>query len=59
MTNEIRTNLKDYYKFVKKCIICHLEYGSDVKREEVKDTCPVCIGKLNHYSTGTTRWHNE
>jgi len=40
-----RLNLKEYYKHVKICSGCGLEYGSDAD-DEVSSNCLICRWKL-------------
>ena len=45
MVNELeimRQDLDVCYNYVKTCKFCGLEYGTDNRGEQRKDTCPVC-----------------
>jgi Zn-finger nucleic acid-binding protein len=42
LEQERRQNLKEYYKYVLSCNVCHKEYGADVKDIRYSQTCPVC-----------------
>ena len=46
LEQERRQNLKQYYKYVLPCNICHKEYGVDVKDIRYSQKCPICKEKL-------------
>jgi len=57
MSNNHRTNLKEYYKFVRTCSHCKKQYGSDFKKEEYLNICSKCYqGRGNYAQTG---WRNK
>jgi rRNA maturation endonuclease Nob1 len=45
-TPENRENLKEHYKFVRKCILCKKPYGSDKRKEHQHKICPRCAYEL-------------
>lgn len=46
---KMRSDLNEYYQFVRICKSCKLKYGTETEYEAVKGICPVCIksGRLN------------
>lgn len=49
------SDLRRYYKYIKKCKTCGKIYGTDQGEEKKVDTCPLCENKMKQ-KKGGRRW---